>query len=136
SVTHGYLPPHPGATAIAIIFQADIGLTMSYGVIAAVPAIIISGPIFGRFLKAIPTNPPEELFASPADVQTASPGFALSIFTGLFPVFLIAMGSFGSMFLPENSQFLGVIQFIGDPVFALLLAALLAMYTMGIRQGK
>src|SRR5690606_6696070 len=95
SVTHCYLPPHPGATAIAIIFHACIGLTMIYGMIVAVPAIIISGPIFGRFLKAIPTNPPEELFASPADVQTASPGFALSIFTGLFPVFLIAMGSFG-----------------------------------------
>lgn len=135
SVTHGYLPPHPGATAIAIIFQADIGLTMIYGMIVAVPAIIISGPLFGRFLKSIPTNPPEELFA-PQKLETPSPGFAVSIFTGIFPVFLIAVGSFGSLFLPENSRILSIIQFLGDPVFALLLAALLAMYTMGIRQGK
>ncbi|HLT86259.1 MAG TPA: gluconate:H+ symporter [Sphingobacterium sp.] len=136
SVTHGYLPPHPGATAIAVIFQADIGLTMIYGMIVAVPAIIISGPLFGRFLKSIPTNPPEELFAPQSKLETPSPGFAISIFTGLFPVFLIAVGSFGSLFLPENSRILGIVQFLGDPVFALLLAALLAMYTMGIRQGK
>src|SRR5690606_11544863 len=100
SVTHGYLPPHPGATAIAVIFQADIGLTMIYGMIVAVPAIIISGPLFGRFLKSIPTNPPEELFAPQSKLETPSPGFAISIFTGLFPVFLIAVGSFGSLFLP------------------------------------
>src|SRR5690606_17663485 len=121
SVTHGYLPPHPGATAIAVIFQADIGLTMIYGMIVAVPAIIISGPIFGPFLTSIPHKPPEALFAPQSAGTSIYPGFALRIFTGLFPVFLIALGSFGPMFLPDNSQFLPIIQFLGDPVFALLL---------------
>ena len=55
SVTHGYLPPHPGATAIALAYNADIGLTMAYGIVVAIPAIIIGGPLFGRMLKHIPT---------------------------------------------------------------------------------
>ncbi len=137
SVTHGYLPPHPGATAIAITFQADIGLTMVYGIIVAIPAIIISGPFFGRTLKGIATNPPAELFTVPTHTEgRPMPGFVISLFTGLFPVFLIALGSFAHLFLSEDASLLEVLRFIGDPVMALMIAALVAMYTMGIRQGR
>ena len=45
SVTHGFLPPLPAPTAIVTLFHADLGKTLIYGIIAAVPAIIISGPI-------------------------------------------------------------------------------------------
>ena len=36
SVTHGFLPPHPGPTAIATIFNADMGKTLLYGTILAI----------------------------------------------------------------------------------------------------
>ncbi|GHE42084.1 gluconate:H+ symporter [Sphingobacterium griseoflavum] len=137
SVTHGYLPPHPGATAIALSYQADIGLTMAYGVIVAIPAIIISGPLFGRTLKGIPTNPPPELFPlQNQEDRKRLPGFGISLFTGLFPIMLIALGSFAYLLLPEDSVWLVTCRFLGDPAVALMLASLLAMYTMGIRQGK
>src|SRR5512138_862531 len=45
SVTHGYLPPHPAPTAITGMFGADLGKTMIYGIIVAVPAILVSGPL-------------------------------------------------------------------------------------------
>jgi len=35
SVTHGYLPPHPGPTAIAALFKADFSLTLLYGLAIA-----------------------------------------------------------------------------------------------------
>ncbi len=137
SVTHGYLPPHPGATAIALTFKADIGLTMAYGVIVAIPAIIISGPLFGRTLKEIPTNPPPELFPEQQEGDKRKlPGFGISLFTGLFPIILIALGSFSYLILPEGSIWLATLRFLGDPVVALMLASIFAMYTMGIRQGK
>ncbi|MGE8428369.1 MAG: gluconate:H+ symporter [Sphingobacterium sp.] len=137
SVTHGYLPPHPGATAIALTYKADIGLTMAYGIVVAIPAIIIGGPLFGRMLKHIPTNPPTEFFPehNHADKKEL-PGFAISIFTGLFPIILIALGSFSHLIFPEGSSWLKALRFLGDPVVALMLASLMAMYTMGIRQGK
>ncbi|XPE37415.1 hypothetical protein ACNKHS_20265 [Shigella flexneri] len=34
SVTHGFLPPHPGPTAIATIFHADMGKTLLFGTIS------------------------------------------------------------------------------------------------------
>ncbi|WP_437919594.1 gluconate:H+ symporter [Sphingobacterium sp. LRF_L2] len=137
SVTHGYLPPHPGATAIALTYQADIGLTMAYGIIVAIPAIIISGPFFGRTLKEIPTNPPSELFSEQNHTDERKlPGFGLSLFTGLFPIILITLGSFSYLLLPNGSFLLIALRFLGDPVVALMTASLAAMYTMGIRQGK
>ena len=51
SVTHGFLPPHPAPTAIADMFNADIGKTLLYGIIIAIPAIIIAGPLFTRTIK-------------------------------------------------------------------------------------
>ncbi|WP_286858944.1 gluconate:H+ symporter [Sphingobacterium sp. UBA7625] len=137
SVTHGYLPPHPGATAIAVTYNADIGLTMAYGIVVAIPAIIIGGPLFGRMLKRIPTNPPAELFPEHDQADRKElPGFAISIFTGLFPIILIAFGSFAHLIFPEGSSWLTALRFLGDPVVALMIASLVAMYTMGIRQGK
>ena len=61
SVTHGFLPPHPGPTAIAVLFKADIGKTLIYGIAIAIPAIILSGVIFPEFVKKIIANPPEGL---------------------------------------------------------------------------
>ncbi|HAL51874.1 MULTISPECIES: gluconate:H+ symporter [Sphingobacterium] len=137
SVTHGYLPPHPGATAIALTYKADIGLTMVYGIIVAIPAIIMGGPLFGRMLKHIPTNPPTEFFPEHNQADRKElPGFAISIFTGLFPIILIAFGSFSHLIFPEGSSWLKALRFLGDPVVALMIASLMAMYTMGIRQGK
>ena len=51
SVTHGYLPPHPAPTALVESYGADIGLTILYGLIVAIPAIILGGPVFASTLK-------------------------------------------------------------------------------------
>ncbi len=136
SVTHGYLPPHPGATAVAVIYKADIGLTMIYGCIVAVPAIIISGPLFARTLLHLTPKPPESLSHIPERPDNELPGFAVSIFTALFPVLLIAFAPVSDLFLSAGSSWMPVIRFLCDPVVALLIAVLTAVYTMGIRQGK
>ena len=53
SVTHGFLPPHPGPTAIATIFHADMGKTLLFGTILAIPTVILAGPVYARFLKGM-----------------------------------------------------------------------------------
>ena len=51
SATHGFLPPHPGPTAIAAIYKADLGKTLLYGIVVAIPAVILAGPVLTKFLK-------------------------------------------------------------------------------------
>jgi Gnt-I system high-affinity gluconate transporter len=57
SVTHGFLPPHPSPTALVAQFNANMGLTLLYGMVLAIPAIIIAGPIFAKTLKNIKSTP-------------------------------------------------------------------------------
>lgn len=136
SVTHGYLPPHPGPTAIAGFYNADMGLTLIYGIIVAIPAIIVAGPLFSRTLTRIKPNPPEKLYNTRILEAQEMPGFWTSVLTGLLPVFLIALAAAMTFVLPENSTLLTILLLIGDPVIALLLSVIVAIFTLGIDRNK
>lgn len=56
SVMHGFLPPHPSPIALVMQFKASMVVTFGYGIIIAIPAIIIAGPIFSSTLKKIPST--------------------------------------------------------------------------------
>ena len=44
STTHCFLPPHPGPVVLVNAFGADMGKVLVYGIIIAIPAVIIAGP--------------------------------------------------------------------------------------------
>ncbi|WP_257668540.1 gluconate:H+ symporter [Parapedobacter tibetensis] len=136
SVTHGYLPPHPGPSAIVTLYKADMGLTLIYGMIVAIPAIILGGVFFSRTLKGIKPNPPVHFLDVEMPKDEEIPGFWISLFTGLLPVLLIALASALSFVLPPDSLAIAIVSFIGNPIIALLFSVLVAIYTMGIARGK
>ena len=90
SVTHGYLPPHPAPTAIAAMFHADLGKTLVYGIIVAIPAIVISGPFLSKALSKIEAKPLDEFVNQKALTDEEMPGFWISFFSALLPVILIS----------------------------------------------
>ena len=135
SVTHGYLPPHPGPTSIAVIYKADIGLTLIYGLLVAIPAIIVAGPVFTRFLTKVKATPPPGLAAPNVFSDDEMPGYGISLFTAIFPVLLMAVGTLAETTMPETSL-RKALTFLGDPAIALLLAVLLAIFTLGLNQGR
>lgn len=135
SVTHGYLPPHPGPTAIAVLYKADVGLTLVYGLIISIPAIIVAGPVFSRFTKKYKASPPPGLTAPRIFTDAEMPGYANSVFTALFPVLLMAFAAIAGLLLPEASPLRKGFDFIGDPAIALLLSVLLAVFTLGLNRG-
>lgn len=136
SVTHGYLPPHPAPTAIVEIFQADFGKTLLYGILVAIPAIVVAGPLLSRTFKHIPARPLEE-FVNPRMLSEAEmPGMGISVFTALLPVLLIGLATLAGFVLPADSLVYKALQFAGNPVIAMLLAVLVALYTLGLSRGK
>lgn len=135
SVTHGYLPPHPGPTSIAVIYKADIGLTLVYGLLVAIPAIIVAGPVFTRFLTKVKAAPPPGLAAPKVFTDEEMPGYGISLFTAIFPVLLMAVGTLAETTMAE-SALRKALSFLGDPAIALLLAVLLAIFTLGLNQGR
>ncbi len=136
SVTHGYLPPHPAPTAITVMFNADLGKTLVYGIIVAIPAIIVAGPMFSRTIKNIKATPLKE-FVNPRILEDHEmPGLGISIFTALLPIILIAAATLADLFLPEDFYLSPIINFLGNPVIAMLIAVLVAIYTLGLARGK
>ena len=51
SVLHGFIPPHPGPLVAIANLKADLGLVLLFGLIVAIPAVIIAGPVFGSFIS-------------------------------------------------------------------------------------
>lgn len=136
SVTHGYLPPHPAPTAIVGMFQADFGKTLIYGIIVAIPAIVVAGPLLSRTFRNIQASPLKELVNPVLLEESEMPGSGISIFTALLPVLLIALATLGTYVLPPEGLALKVLTFLGNPVIAMLVAVLVAIYTLGLARGR
>jgi Gnt-I system high-affinity gluconate transporter len=136
SVTHGFLPPHPAPTAIVTLFHADLGKTLIYGIIAAVPAIIISGPILSKVLSRIEAKPLKEFLNQKVMTEEELPGFWISFFSSLLPVILISISTIAGFLLPADNSLRKVLGYIGNPVIAMLIAVLFSIYTLGLARGR
>lgn len=135
SVTHGFLPPHPSPTALVAQLHANMGITLLYGLVVAIPAIIIAGLVFSRFIKHIPSHP-LATFLPKQKLASELPGTANSFVTALLPVALLMVTTALPQIIkstPANSAFLS---FAGEPAIVMLIAVLVATYTLGIAQGK
>jgi Gnt-I system high-affinity gluconate transporter len=136
SVTHGFLPPHPAPSALSVMFDADIGKTLLYGITLAIPAILISGPLLTRFLPKVEAKPLKEFMASKTFDVSELPSLTNSLLTALLPVLLIGFATIISSFLNANNTLYDLVNFIGNPVIALLLTLLIGTYTLGVARGK
>ncbi|MBL7815134.1 MAG: gluconate permease [Saprospiraceae bacterium] len=136
SVTHGYLPPHPGPTAIAVLFKADMGKTLVYGIPIAIVAILISGVLFPEFLKKIVANPPQGLVDVKNLPENELPSFPLSMTIALSPVLLMAAATIGEFALPKESFTLQILKFVGDASISMLISFGLAVVFLGILRGR
>ena len=136
SVTHGFLPPHPAPSALSVMFNADLGKTLIYGTILAIPSILISGPLLTRFLPKVEAKPLKEFMASKTFDASELPSLTNSLLTALLPVLLIGFATIISNFLDEKTFFSSIVNFIGNPVIALLLTLLIGTYTLGVARGN
>ncbi|MCH5584243.1 GntP family permease [Shimazuella sp. AN120528] len=142
SVTHGFLPPHPGPTAIAGEFKADLGQVLLYGFIVSIPTVIIAGPIFTKLAKKLvpdsfnKTGNIASLGEQKVFKLEDTPGFGISVLTAILPVILMAIATITTLLQEtmgiKDNVFLTSIRFIGSAAPAMLISILVAIYTMGL----
>ncbi|MDG6104321.1 gluconate transporter [Dactylosporangium aurantiacum] len=202
SVMHGLVPPHPGPLIAIDALHADLGQTLAYGLLVAVPTVIVAGPLYGIWIgRFVNPTPPARLVAAfgirstapapapaPAgalagggsagggggggavpdgggvaqrasdkaddavepsaqgavgdDVDDAAagrpasrPGFVLTLATVLLPVVLMLGRAVADITLTKGNRLRTVLDFLGDPFVALLLAVLVALFTFGYLRG-
>ena len=135
SVTHGFLPPHPSPTVLVKQFNADLGLTLLYGLLVAIPTILVAGPLFALTLKKY-TIKPLELFKGRDVPAEELPSMFYSVFTALLPVILIGLNTIVSLTTSSQNLFTKTCKVLGDPIVAMTITVLFASYSLGIKNGK
>ena len=133
SVAHGFLPPHPSPAALVAQFNANMGLTLIYGIIIAIPAIILGGPIFSTTLKKIHSEP-LETFQNETLAATKLPSTLNSFLTALLPVFLLSFTTILGIYSKNNESLKTVGAFVSDPAIVMLISLIVATFTLGINQ--
>lgn len=137
STTHAFLPPHPGPALLVTSFKADLGKTLVYGLILAVPLVIIAGPFLGRILQRIKVNVHNNpLFTGVEHKKEELPPVWASFVIALLPVILITLKVVAETFIEGDHILKSIIFLVGDATVALLLSVLFAIYFFGIRTGR
>ncbi|MDD1514823.1 GntP family permease [Priestia megaterium] len=134
SIVHGLVPPHPGAMTAIGIYNADLGKVLLYSLIIALPAAIVAGPVFAKWVhkRVIPEGEPELIRISTSSEKLPNTG--ISFFIILLPVLLMVL-SVMAPYIPLSSFLTKFFVFIGSPVIALLISCFAAFYLLGMRQG-
>ncbi|HET7612685.1 MAG TPA: GntP family permease [Gemmatimonadaceae bacterium] len=132
SVVHGMLPPHPAAMLAVTAYNADVGLTILYGLLVGIPTAALAGPIFASWIAPRIELPPDNPLARQLEGESVPnmPGFAISLFTVLVPVILMLLSSAADLVLDAGSPTRSFLHFVGNPIVALLLALLYSFWSL------
>ncbi len=133
SVVHGMLPPHPAAMLAVGAFGADVGRTILYGLVVGLPTAALAGPVFGAWIAPRIRLPEDNPWAAQLEGATVDrmPGFGISLFTVMIPVLLMLLASAADVALDAASPARRVLQFVGNPIVALLLALVFSFWSLG-----
>jgi Gnt-I system high-affinity gluconate transporter len=134
SVTHGFLPPHPAPTAMLPMFGANLGMTLFYGLIVAIPAMICAGPLYARLFRNVKSNP-ITLFVAPLRPESELPSTFNCFASALLPVVLIALSLLDSLLHLIPASVLPTFLFLTNPLTVMMISLAIATYTLGLSRG-
>lgn len=134
SVTHGFLPPHPSPTAMIPQFNADMGLTIFYGLIVGLPVMMIAGPMLARFIRHVPSNP-LDTFKPRLMSESELPSLTTSLLVALMPICLIALASVLPYLISSDSHWQSWLKFLGNPSLVMLMILGFATWILAIRRA-
>ncbi|MEU4650996.1 GntP family permease [Nocardia fluminea] len=151
SMTHAFLPPHPGPVALGGLLGVSLGWLILMGFVCGIPGFIAAGIVWGSYIgKRVQVSVPEEFVplepepepeqaegsGGTAVVTKSPPSVALIGGIIAIPLVLILGATFGYQLLDKDSTLLQVLTFFGTPAVALLITVLVAFYLLGIRRGS
>jgi gluconate:H+ symporter, GntP family len=141
--THTLVPPHPGPLAVADTLGIDLGVMILMGIVVALPAAIV-GYGFATWIDRrmpVPLRPLPGVEIEPPRPD-ALPALIPALLPVVMPVLLISMSTIVDALRTWNPSHAGLwatlrpfTSIVGNPNFALLLSAIVAMWLYS-RQRK
>ena len=140
SVLHGFVPPHPGPLVAIANLNADLGLTLGFGLLLAVPTVIIAGPLLAPLVSRFGPQDADHLPTSGGDLGGAEeggrrPSFAGTLTVVLLPVALMLARAVAEIVSEKGNAVHDVLYALGTPLVALLIGALAAIPLLGLAVG-
>ena len=133
---HCIVPPHPAALYVTKALGADIGSVILYGLIIGVIASLVGGPLFLTIIKK--ESPfkavPEQFSDLKVRNEDELPSLATTLFTVLLPIFLMLIKTTAELNMDKDTSVYAVLEFIGNPITAMFIAAFVAYYMLGLRR--
>ncbi|ALN74675.1 GntP family permease [Aureimonas sp. AU20] len=141
---HGMVPPHPGPLTAIAALNANVGATMLYGFIAAIPAIVLGGPLYGALVTPRMSVTPDQTLLDQFVAKRASddfgaslprPSLGLGLLATLLPALLMLLNAMAELVFAKDSAIVHATGFIGHPVIAMLLGVLFASLVLVLLRG-
>ena len=124
---HCLLPPHPGATAAAATLEVDFGKLILYGILIAIPAMLI-----GHWWAVYAGKKTKTESMASAEVNeeiTTGPKPTLAFLPVVIPILLMALRSILVLDKNKTGLLTDIFNIVGDPAIALAVGVLLAILT-------
>lgn len=136
AVTHAFIPPTPGPIAVAGLIGADLGWVMLLGVVIGLPAAILAGPVYAKFIAPrVPAGVPDYMQVVESKHQRALPRVSLIVTLIGVPLILIIGNTVANTVLAGDHTLKVALAFVGHPMMALLITTVLAFWLLGTRLG-
>jgi Gnt-I system low-affinity gluconate transporter len=136
AVTHSFIPPTPGPIAVADLIGADLGWVILFGTIAGIPAMIIAGPLFAKYIsKKLHVVVPDYMNLEEIEYDKELPSFKLIASLIMIPLVLILLNTVSGVLLEEGNIVRSVLTFLGHPFVALTIATILTFVFLGTKRG-
>lgn len=130
-----FIPPSAGSVLVAKMLGVDLGIMIAVGVPVGILSLIFAGILWSKFIGGrIHTELPENLREAPEAEEGKLPKFSTVLAIILVPLMLILLNTV-SAYIPGIDPLRPVLEFLGTPFVALIIAVLLAMYFLGTKQG-
>lgn len=135
AVGHAFIPPTPGPVLVAGILNVDLGIVIGLGLICGTVAMIVAGPLFGRYVgKKFDIPVPAQYDNQVPLDESKLPSFATVVAIIMIPLVLILLSSVAGV-VPAMAGAVPILGFLGTPFVALLIATVAAMFLLGTRHG-
>ncbi|VFP79482.1 gluconate transporter [Candidatus Erwinia haradaeae] len=135
SAASSFLLPGPTPMLVALQMHADFGWMILLGICAAIPGMLLSGPVFSHFISKYVRL---KEYNNETELQfdyRSLPSLTVSLILIFFPLILVGVKTIGVFFSYPGTILYGLLELVGHPFISILLACLVAIYGIARPQG-
>lgn len=137
AVGHAFIPPTPGPVLVAGMLNVELGYVIGVGAVVGTFAMIIAGPLFGKYIgEKIHVPVPKAFLEQSSGIKKNEklPSFITVVGIILIPLVLILLNT-ASKAIPALESVQPLFAFLGTPFVALTISTVVAMYLLGTKHG-